>query len=174
MNGLNIITNPEVTRHIQPADFSFLSESDQLIVEVIAAVLKLLYGVDQTVKPVIISGVVGVGGTNSESMPVITFSPGVVLFNNKIYRVEAATLNNIAVAGSDACFLALENNYINTEPSPVYDENLEKTIYCHKTTAAQLTNDSVVEGCTVIGESNWFYPRTIVAVCENVINPTPL
>ena len=177
MNGLNIITNPGTTRHIQPADFSFLSETDQLIVESIAAILKLLYGINSAVRPVVLSGLVATDGSSTsggQTFPVRTFTAGVVLFNNKIYRVPAATLNVLAEAGSDACFLALSTDYINTEPSPVYDENFEKTIYCHKTTSAQLTNSSAVDDCTVVGESDWFYPRTIAVICDNIINPTPL
>lgn len=122
MNTNNrIIGQP--TRQVVPADFSFLSEADSQIVELIWALMVgsgLITNADMGDKyPIIISGL-----EMSESGT----SEGMVLYKKRIYHFDATEQHGMASSAAKYCF---KKELSAVAPSPVRDKNGVKNVSVH-------------------------------------------
>ncbi|MFV0501217.1 MAG: hypothetical protein ACK5MH_06465 [Bacteroidales bacterium] len=128
---MNEIRDVNQSCQVQPNDFSFLSKADFLLVTAFVGLVKNAFGLSDATNPIVISGL-EVVSTPAGSGITIDISEGILLYKGKMYHVEGiAGLSFI----NQQAFLSTAKlrlpDAIVCEPSPVYDENLAKTINRH-------------------------------------------
>lgn len=136
------IIDSQKTRQVQPKDFSFLSEADKEIVASIEKTIRVIYGYDNEQKPIILSGLVF--DVSQQKV-----SKGEILYKGCLYGLEndartnyawvsnfKSGLNMITTESESDIYIRLKQ--IDIEPSPVYDVDRIKSIYCHKKNIAEI------------------------------------
>lgn len=129
---MNTVENSE-KRQVMPADFSFLSEADSQIVQAMAGMIYALFNFNET-QGIVLSGLMmsktsGVGVTPA----IYKFDAGIVLYNYKLYMVSGIeAYSTTGQIENQPIKVSLAPNALVVDPSPVYNESLEKTINVHK------------------------------------------
>lgn len=129
---MNEIRDVNQSCQVQPNDFSFLSKADMLLVTAFVGLVKNAFGLSDTTNPIVIFGL-DVVYSSADSGISVDISEGILLYKGKMYYVGGQTdltfINQQAFLSAAKLLLPLDA--VVCAPSPVYDENLAKTINRH-------------------------------------------
>lgn len=137
------ITDPGVTRQVQPIDLSFLSEADTEVVAGVEAMIKSIYGITNR-NPIIVRGL---SYNTGDRM----ISAGVVIYNSTLYAVKEMRVvqqlsPGMTYIGDILGTVKLFFRQSVVAPSPVKNRSLVNAINCHYDYYGILTQNPHVNG----------------------------